>query len=216
MIYKFTEVLNDLRDCFLLGDILLLEQWKNTNGLSDDLASEFTSNVSGDNVALEGIMHFMTGIVNYPYTIIFNLSGDKPELLKEGNRLQVRQGGYSLKVENNVLLLFTWPILTRFSNENISALIESYKNQQNTSPHALISGGLHSLPYIEIENGWYSIEILGGETLQSHEVKNVKTGEMVQVSNFDPTFEFVLKKTEKQVVEKFDIDFSFKISSSTY
>ena len=42
MIYRFTEVLNDLVNYFLLGDILLLEDWKQANHLSDDLAMEFT------------------------------------------------------------------------------------------------------------------------------------------------------------------------------
>ena len=40
MIYRFTEVLNDLVNYFLLGDILLLEDWKQANHLSDDLAME--------------------------------------------------------------------------------------------------------------------------------------------------------------------------------
>lgn len=44
MIYRFTEVLNDLVNYFLLGDILLLEDWKQANHLSDDLAMEFTTN----------------------------------------------------------------------------------------------------------------------------------------------------------------------------
>ena len=44
MIYRFTEVLNDLVNCFILGDILLLENWKQVNHLSDDLATEFTTN----------------------------------------------------------------------------------------------------------------------------------------------------------------------------
>ena len=47
MIYRFTEVLNDLVNYFLLGDILLLEDWKQANHLSDDLAMEFTTNESG-------------------------------------------------------------------------------------------------------------------------------------------------------------------------
>ena len=50
MICKFTEVLNDLVDYFILGDILLLEEWKKDNNLSDDLATEFTINESGDRV----------------------------------------------------------------------------------------------------------------------------------------------------------------------
>ena len=40
MIYRFTEVLNDLVNYFILGDILLLENWKQVNHLSDDLATD--------------------------------------------------------------------------------------------------------------------------------------------------------------------------------
>ena len=75
MIYKFTEVLNDLVNYFILGDILLLESWKRANNLSDDLATEFTTNESGDRAFSEGIVIPMSGIENYPYTVLFNLSG---------------------------------------------------------------------------------------------------------------------------------------------
>ena len=105
MIYRFTEVLNDLVNYFLLGDILLLEDWKQANHLSDDLAMEFTTNESGDRVFAEGIVIPMAGIENYPYTILFNLSGDRPELCKERNRLQLRKSGYSLKVDHNTHIL---------------------------------------------------------------------------------------------------------------
>ena len=101
MIYKFTEVLNDLVNYFILGDILLLESWKRANNLSDDLATEFTTNESGDRAFSEGIVIPMSGIENYPYTVLFNLSGDKPELCKGESRLQFRRSGYSLKVDNN-------------------------------------------------------------------------------------------------------------------
>ena len=69
MIYRFTEVLNDLVNYFLLGDILLLEDWKQANHLSDDLAMEFTTNESGDRIFAEGIVIPMTGIENYPFPI---------------------------------------------------------------------------------------------------------------------------------------------------
>lgn len=95
MKYKFTEVLNDLINYFILGDILLLESWKQSNNHSDNLAMEFTTNESGDNVVLDGIILPMVGIENYPYTIIFNLSDDTPELLKTDNCLQFRRDGYS-------------------------------------------------------------------------------------------------------------------------
>ena len=115
MIYRFTEVLNDLVNYFLLGDILLLEDWKQANHLSDDLAMEFTTNESGDRIFAEGIVIPMTGIENYPYTILFNLSGDRPELCKERNRLQLRKSGYSLKVDHNMvrrIVLISPAILT--------------------------------------------------------------------------------------------------------
>ena len=152
MIYRFTEVLNDLVNYFLLGDILLLEDWKQANHLSDDLAMEFTTNESGDRIFAEGIVIPMTGIENYPYTILFNLSGDRPELCKERNRLQLRKSGYSLKVDHNMLMLFTWPILEQFTPEKVKDLISYYR--------------VHKKPMIELANGWYHIEILGGETLQ--------------------------------------------------
>lgn len=126
MIYRFTEVLNDLVNYFLLGDILLLEDWKQANHLSDDLAMEFTTNESGDRIFAEGIVIPMTGIENYPYTILFNLSGDRPELCKERNRLQLRKSGYSLKVDHNMLMLFTWPILEQFTPEKVKDLISYY------------------------------------------------------------------------------------------
>ena len=66
MIYRFTEVLNDLVNYFLLGDILLLEDWKQANHLSDDLAMEFTTNESGDRIFAEGIVIPMTGIETIP------------------------------------------------------------------------------------------------------------------------------------------------------
>lgn len=188
MIYKFNEVLNDLINYFILGDILLLESWKQSNHYSDNLAMEFTTNESGDHVVLDGIILPMVGIENYPYTIIFNLSDNTPELLKTDSRLQFRREGYSLKVENNILMLFTWRMLEQFTNERVNALLNHYRQ--------------YNKPLIEVENGWYSIEILGGETLQD--------------SYYEPTFEFVLRKTVRKGEAEFDIHSDFKIESSTY
>lgn len=188
MIYKFSEVLNDLINYFILGDIMLLKDWKEKNNLPDNLATEFTTNESGDNAVSEGIVLPMAGIENYPYTIIFNLSDDMPELLKDENRLQFRQPGYSLKVENNMLMLFTWRILEVFTGEKINELLNSYKQYKK--------------PIIELENGWYNIEILGGETLQD--------------SDYEPTFEFVIKRTERNEPTRSNVNFNFKIESSTY
>ena len=189
MIYKFTEVLNDLVNYFILGDILLLENWKRSNNLSDDLAAEFTTNESGDRAFAEGIVIPMTGIENYPYTILFTLSGDRPELCKRKNRLQFRKSGYSLKVDHNMLMLFTWPILKQFTPEKAKELIFYYR--------------VHKKPMIELANGWYHIEILGGETLQD--------------GDYEPTFEFMIQPaTNDEKAINTDMSFSFKILSSTY
>lgn len=56
MRYEFNEVLNDLVDYFLLGDIQLLARFKQENDLPDDLAYEFTHNDSGDQAVLEGVV----------------------------------------------------------------------------------------------------------------------------------------------------------------
>lgn len=188
MKYKFTEVLNDLVNYFLLGDIELLRRWKQENNLSDNLAAEFTSNESADHAVSEGIILPMTGIENYPYTIIFNLGVEKPELLQPENRLQYRHDGYSLKIENNLLMLFTWRILERFTEKGVRELIERCRLQ----------GG----PVIEIENGWYRIEVLGGETLQDEE--------------YEPTLEFIVRKTDGQKSGEIDINTDFYIRSSVY
>lgn len=80
MSQEFSEVLNDLIDYFLLGDIRLLKRYKTENNLPDDLASEFTTTDSGDNAVLQGIVIPLAGIENHPYTIIFNVSDETPEL----------------------------------------------------------------------------------------------------------------------------------------
>ena len=79
MIYRFTEVLNDLVNYFLLGDILLLEDWKQANHLSDDLAMEFTTNESGDRIFAEGIVIPMTGIPYCSISLVIDRSCAKKE-----------------------------------------------------------------------------------------------------------------------------------------
>ena len=201
-VYKFGEVLNDLVNYFILGDVLLLKSWQEQNHLPNDLATVFTTTDDVDNAIVDGILLPMTGINNYPYTIIFNLTNDTPELLRGENQLQFRQEGYSLKVENNTLVLFTWPVLYQFTDDNINLLMDSYRK--------------YNKPLIELENGWYSVEILGGETLQEKSIHNEKNDSMVQFSELEPTFEFVLKKTDNRERRNVDINFNFAIKSSNY
>lgn len=103
MIYRFTEVLNDLVNYFLLGDILLLEDWKQANHLSDDLAMEFTTNESGDRIFAEGIVIPMTGIENYPYRLMLK---DYPDVMDIGQMCEAlgvsTKTGYKLLKDGKI------------------------------------------------------------------------------------------------------------------
>lgn len=85
-------------------------------------------------------------------------------------------------------MLFTWRILEKFTHNNIENLITCYK-QYNKS-------------LIELPNGWYHIEILGGEILEN--------------GYYEPTLEFIIQVAEEINVVKEDMNLSFKIISSTY
>ena len=98
MKYKFTEVLNDLVNYFLLGDIQLLEEWKKGNNLSDNLAMEFTTTESAEAAVCNGIILPMAGIENYPYTIYFDLENETPELLGRESRLQFGMAAIPLRL----------------------------------------------------------------------------------------------------------------------
>lgn len=188
MRHEFSEVLNDLIDYFLVGDLLLLKRYKEEHGLPDNLASEFTANDSGDKAVLEGIVIALAGIENHPYTVIFTLDDATPELLTTGSRLQHRRSGYVLRVENRSIMLYTWRILERFNDETVNALLARYREPGR--------------PVIEIENGWYDVEILGGEVPRN--------------GWFEPAFEFVLKRTDEPAdASRVDIGYRFAIDGSS-
>ncbi|WP_241301346.1 hypothetical protein [Burkholderia stabilis] len=188
MRHEFSEVLNDLIDYFLVGDLLLLKRYKEEHGLPDNLASEFTANDSGDNAVLEGVVIALAGIENHPYTVIFTLDDATPELLTTGSRLQHRRSGYVLRVENRSIMLYTWRILERFNDETVNALLARYREPGR--------------PVIEIENGWYDVEILGGEVPRN--------------GWFEPAFEFVLKRTDEPGdASRVDLGYRFAIDGSS-
>ncbi|GAA3521588.1 hypothetical protein GCM10022393_40000 [Aquimarina addita] len=124
-IEKFTQVLNDTIDYFLLGDVELLRDYKTKKNLSNDLATEFTTSENGDKIVENGILIPMSKIINQPYTIIFNLTEKTSEFDQEENNLIFKKDGYILNVENNKLILFTWWILNDFSDEKVQELVEN-------------------------------------------------------------------------------------------
>lgn len=146
---KFDEVLNDLVDYFLLGDPFLLMDFKNEHHLPDDLITHFTISNDGDRVVEEGFMIPLARIENYPYTVYFNQTGT-PELLKDGNRLQLRQDGYKLLVKYGAIYLYTIPYIRKFTGETLEKLVQ------------------HRNSKLSLLNGWYQISILGGESKQEN------------------------------------------------
>ena len=98
MRHEFSEVLNDLIDYFLVGDIQLLDRFKHDHQLPDDLASAFTRTDIGDQAVREGIVIPLAGVDNLPYHILFTLDGHPPALLEPGSRLKHRRSGYVLQV----------------------------------------------------------------------------------------------------------------------
>jgi len=181
---KFTEVLNDTIDYFLLGDVKLLRDYKKKKGLSNDLATEFTTNVSGDEIVIEGVLIPMSKITNQSYTVLFNLSNDTSEFDDKENNLIYKKEGYILKVENNRVILFTWWILNDFSDEKVEELFENPEKWNK--------------PFVEVENGWYDVEILGGFTKQETE----------EDYDYEPTLEF------KLTLKKEKSDFKGKVNEA--
>ena len=149
MRYQFTEVLNDLIDYFLVGDPRALLRFKHEHRLSDNLGQEFLSNDSGDQVVNEGILLPIPGISNFPYTVLFTIAPSTPVLLESPCRLQHRRDGYFLHVENQSLVLFTWRILEKFTEQAVEQLLNRYASEPDR-------------PMITLANGWYRVEVLAG------------------------------------------------------
>lgn len=193
-IYKFEEVLNDLVDYFILGDPEYLLQYKIKHNLPDDLLTEFTTQDTGDIVVENGVIIPMVGIENHPYTIYFNLSSETPELFKPENILLHECDGYCLRVENGEIYLFTIPYLDDYT----STRIESLKKHQKAT--------------ITLENGWYTVTILGGLTQQNYESK-MSDGTTKNTTYMQPTFEFLLKPSSEKPDFNADIPYPFEIES---
>ncbi|WP_448196990.1 hypothetical protein [Pseudomonas putida] len=187
MRHEFSEVLNDLIDYFLVGDIQLLDRFKHDNDLPDDLASEFTHTDSGDRAVREGIVIPLAGIDNLPYHIIFTLKGASPALLEPGSRLKHRRGGYVLQVENRAVMVYTWRILQHFTNKTLGDLLARYQ--------------VPGRPIIELDNGWYDVEVLGGA--------------VVREGLYEPAFEFVLTKRSSRCEAK-DVDIGYAFTLRGY
>ncbi|PYB78314.1 hypothetical protein [Pseudomonas soli] len=187
MRYEFSEVLNDLVDYFLLGDIQLLEQFKEDQDLPDDLARAFTRGDRGDLAVQQGVILPLAGIDNLPYRILFTLDECTPALLEPGSRLKHRRPGHVLRVEHGAVMLFTWRILQHFTNKTLGDLLARYQEPGR--------------PIIELDNGWYSVEVLAGA--------------VVRDGLYEPAFEFVMKKAYARP-QASEVDVGYRYSLRGY
>ncbi|MEN7551911.1 hypothetical protein AAG747_28615 [Rapidithrix thailandica] len=181
---KFTECLNDLVDYFILSDILVLSEFQAEHNLSEHLEREFTTNESGDQAVESGTIIPLSGIENYPYTIYFNTKSEMSIFDELESELQFRKTGYILQVKSGELYLFTMPYLRDWT-----------KGRELLKTNAI-------RPKIQLENGWYSVEISGGETWQEE--------------GWEPTFEFRLEKRTDKPEYTADMNFRFTIHSREY
>ncbi|MBJ9973907.1 hypothetical protein IAE35_02330 [Pseudomonas sp. S75] len=185
MRYEFSEVLNDLIDYFLLGDIQRLARFQDDNALPDDLAHAFTTGDSGDRAVLEGVVVPLAGIDNLPYHIIFSLDEAIPALLQPDSRLVHRRAGYVVHVEHGALMLFTWRILQHFTPRALGDLLARYQAPGR--------------PQIELDNGWYQVEILAGAVMRE--------------GIYEPAFEFVLSRTHcRRPAADIDVGYRFGLA----
>lgn len=181
---KFTECLNDLMDYFILGDPAALSSFQQKHQLPDDLITEFTTQDSGDLVVEQGVMIPLAGIANYPYTIYFNLEREPSIFEKKESDLQFHKKGYILEVQSGEVYLFTMPYLRNWP--------EGFEMLQSKQIR----------PKITLANGWYQVEILGGEI-------NTEEG-------WEPTFEFQFQPCPEPPAYQGDIYFSYTIASREY
>ena len=184
---KITDCLNDLWDYFFLGDPANVSKFKLENKLSDNLIQEFTTNISGDLVVEKGVLIPMSGVENYPYHIFFTFNAKDTAFNNHESDLQFRKKGYILEVISNEIYLMTIPYLQLWNVEN--------------GIEKLTSNTIR--PRIPLENGVYHVEILGGETKQSN--------------GWEPTFEFILTKSNHEIsFDVQDVGFKFQIDSREY
>jgi len=170
MRYEFTEVLNDLIDYFLLADIRALRDFSRRDGLSSDLAEEFTTTDAAERAIAEGALLPIPGVENLPYTVAFVTAPDTPALGGPGGQIVHRGEAYALRIEHGSLELFTWRILEDFTDSTVDALLGRYARSPG--------------PQIALENGWYRVDVLAGW--------------LPRADGPEPAFEFVLTKVDER------------------
>ncbi|MEZ4322601.1 MAG: hypothetical protein R3F61_34360 [Myxococcota bacterium] len=145
---RFTEVLNDFFDLWILADPEVLTRFQQERGLSDDLVDAFTRGDTVDVALAEGVLLPMSGIVNQPYTVVFRRPDERSVFDATGAELQVERRGYGLRVTSGVVVLITVPYLRRWNEEGRARL------------RAAVDAGVRQP--VRMDSGFYAVSVLGG------------------------------------------------------
>lgn len=180
-IKKYVECLNDLMDYFILADIDLLSRYVDEFSLSDDLIAEFTTTDHGDVVVDKGVILPVRGVENFPYTVYFNATSESIFSSLDSD-VQHRKNGYVLEVTGSRVHLLTMPLLKGWSER-----VDFVRSNR---------------PYFDIDNGYYAVEVIGGETLQD--------------TGWEPTIEFLFDKKPTKPECRADVSYPFAITSREY
>ena len=133
----------------------------------------------------------LRGIENFPYQVNFHLAGSVPDLLQADSDLQIRQGGYRLRVESGRVALFTVPYLRDFGEQVMERLAQRRERGN---------------PEISLANGWYGVEILAGRSWKTEMFRGQAT------SYLEPTLEFLLTWSKQAPVFSADIQIPFTVA----
>lgn len=201
-IFQFNRCLTNGMDYFIGADPYALLNFKERNNLSDDLLTEFTTNESGDNVVIEGIMIPLEKCEIVPHTIYINFDEENQILNNKENDFQFKEGNYPLKIENGIFCVFTIDYLENFTKQTVETLVSLHRDKNYT--------------IVDLENGWYSVEILAGLTQQSFEKSAYHWG--VIIDDMEPTFEFCLKKVsvKPELTAKLNREYKIEINKEIY
>ncbi|MCA9572641.1 MAG: hypothetical protein KC656_32600 [Myxococcales bacterium] len=145
---RFTEVLNDFFDLWVLADPEVLTRFQGEERLSDDLVDAFTRGDTVDRALAEGVLLPMSGIVNQPYTMVFRRADEGSVFGATGADLQVERHGYGLRVTSGVVGLITVPYLRRWNDEGRARL------------RAAVDVGVRQAA--SVDSGFYAVSVLGG------------------------------------------------------
>lgn len=148
MRHRWSEVLNDCYDLWILADIEVMTSFQQAHGLPDDLLSAFTRGDTVDVAVAQGVLLPMSGIVNQPYTLLFRGPDDASTFDRPTAELQVDRPGYGLRVTSGALGCITVPYLRQWNVGGLDRL-----------RGAMDRGVRQRIP---LEPGFYDVRVRGG------------------------------------------------------